>query len=112
LATGAGAVDATVVAGSGGAPFTTGATGCGAVAWTAGAAAMSCAGVAVSATSSSFDLRPLKLKPERPGAEILRQDSWPQFFGASMRILCPSISKETELPAWAAVLAISNAAMM
>jgi hypothetical protein len=40
------------------------------------------------------------------------QDSWSQFFGASMWIFFPSISNETELPAWAAVLAISNAAMM
>ena len=41
------------------------------------------------------------LEPEILGAEILMQDSESQFLGASMRILCPSIWKEIELPAWA-----------
>ena len=61
---------------------------------------MFCAGgfeLSATSLSSLFDLKPLK--PERLGAEILRQDSSAQFFGASMRILCPSISKESELPA-------------
>src|SRR5947208_4261969 len=108
LATGAGAVDATVAAGAGG---VSGGTGCGAVGCTAGAVFCT-GGLGLSAISLSslFELKPLKA--ERLGAEILRQDSSVQFFGASMRILCPSISKESELPAWAAVLAISNAATM
>jgi hypothetical protein len=85
----------------------------GALAGAAGATAVICAGgFELSATSSSFDLRLFRLKPERPLPEILMQDSSLQFFGASMWILRPSISKDTELPAWAAVLAIKNAAMM
>src|SRR5258708_2959301 len=67
------------------------------------------------ATSSSWldfiFLKP-KPEPERLGAETWMQDSESQFFGASMRILCPSISKEIELPACAAVVAINNAAAM
>jgi hypothetical protein len=50
------------------------------------------------------------LEPEMEGAEILMQDSESQFLGASMRILCPSIWKEIELPAWADVVANSSAA--
>jgi hypothetical protein len=38
------------------------------------------------------------------------QDSESQFFGASMWILCASISSETELPAWAAVVAVNSTA--
>ena len=38
------------------------------------------------------------------------QDSELQFLGAWTRILCPSIWKEIELPAWAAGVAISSAA--
>jgi hypothetical protein len=37
-------------------------------------------------------------------------DSALQFLGTSMWTRLPLISKETELPAWAAVVAISNAA--
>src|SRR5580692_10887076 len=113
--TGAGVVVATV-AGAGGVLFTTGAGTGGVVVCTTGGGAGLCAGgVELLVASSSFDLkplRPLRLKPDRPWPEILMQDSWSQFFGASMWIFFPSISKETELPAWAAVLAISNAAMM
>ena len=46
------------------------------------------------------------------GADTLMQFSELQFRGASMRILCPSIWKEIELPARpiAEVVAISSAA--
>jgi hypothetical protein len=54
-------------------------------------------------------LKPIP-EPERPGAEIRRHDSESQFFGTSTRTPLPLISKAIELPAWAAVLAISNAA--
>jgi hypothetical protein len=37
-------------------------------------------------------------------------DSESQFLGTSMWTRFPLISKEIELPAWAAVVAISNAA--
>src|ERR1700730_3068828 len=109
--TGAG-VDVAIVVGAGGALFTTGA-GTGGVAACTGAGAG--AGELLVVSSSSFDLKPLnplRLMPDRPWPEILMQDSWSQFFGASMWIFFPSISKETELRAWAAVLAIRNAAMM
>src|SRR2546423_12641419 len=108
LATGAGAVEAIVVAGAGGA---SGATGCGGLAGTGGA--VFCAGgfeLSATSLSSLFDLKPLK--PERLGAEILRQGSSSQFFCASMRILCPSILKKNELPALAGALAPSHTGVM
>ena len=95
----------------------TGAAGWDAAAGAAGAGAAVCgAGSERSATTSSpsskrLDLKPLKSATESPGAETLRQERVSQSFGASMWTLCPPISKEIELPAWADVVAISSAAM-
>src|SRR6266849_11186090 len=114
LTVGADGVDATSFEADGALPAAaTG--GLGAAAWSTGAAAAFCAGGGsvreATSSSSRLDLKPLnKSEPERLGADICRQDSLSQSFGASMRILCPPIWRATELPAWAAVLAISNAA--
>src|SRR5258708_4818056 len=110
LAAGAGGATAT---GVDGVLLASGTDGCGTPASATGAAGAG--GSVRCATSSSWldfiFLKP-KPEPERLGAETWMQDSESQFFGASMRILCPSISKEIELPACAAVVAISNAAAM
>ena len=58
-------------------------------------------------SSESFKPKP---EPERPGAVIYMHDSESQFLGTSMWTRFPLISKEIELPAWAAVVAISSAA--
>src|SRR5258706_6769547 len=109
-----GAADVATTSVDAGGALLAAATGLGAAACSTGAAAAFCAGgSAREATSSSsrLDLRPLsKSEPERLGADIWRQDSLSQFFGASMRILCPPIWKAIESPAWAAVLAINNVA--
>ena len=111
---GAGAAVATLVVGAAGA----GATGAGAVAWT-GAGAGAGAGFAgvVSATSSLFFFEPKPFRsispsePEKPGAVILMQDSASQWRGASIWMRSPLIWKVTP-PAWAEVVAISNAAII
>jgi hypothetical protein len=111
LASGAADVATTSVEADG--PLLAAATGgCGAAAWATGAAVFAPAGSArgdLVIIATGFELLN-KSEPERLGADIWRQDSLSQFFGASMRILCPPIWSETPLPAWAAVLAISKAA--
>src|SRR6185312_11976623 len=97
--------------GTGGALFATGAgAGAGVVATGAG-----CGGGGLLATSSSSsDFLPFRFRFFRLIVEPLlvteRHDSELQFRGASMRIFCPSISKENPLPACAAVDAIMSAA--
>src|ERR1700690_3015922 len=99
---GAGVVEATAVGAAWGVLATGAGDGCAA---TGAAGTGTVFGArAASATSSSspefFKLRFLRLKLdlERPGAVIWMHDNWSQFFGASMWIFFPSISKQIELP--------------
>jgi hypothetical protein len=51
-------------------------------------------------------------EPLKSGAVILMQDSESQLRGASMWMRSPLIWKVTPLPVWAAVVAISSAAIV
>jgi hypothetical protein len=105
---------------AGGALFATGAGGAagaggGLSATRAGAGACTeGAGGGLLATSSSSEFLPFKFMCFRlmrdPLLDTERQSSELQLRGASMWILCPPISKEMPLPAWALVVNISSAA--
>lgn len=101
---------ALLATGAGGALF---ATGAGAGACAAGAGCFDDAGGVEATSSSSSDFLPFGVSFRRLMAAPLlvteMHDSELQLRGASMWILCPSISKENP-PAWAAVEAISRTA--
>jgi len=77
---------------------------------TTGAGAGAAGAGAMSSSSSFFEPKPLRLNFEVLTPVIFSQSSDEQFFGASMWIFCPSITKEMPLPAWAEVAAIKRAA--